>query len=98
MRFYEYDNDFFLVGWHEDPSRPNSTTVPPDGIPPRRARWARSAWVEDSSREGADVAAEQTARTRLQQARDVLRAYDPATATAADVRVALAAVILVLSR
>lgn len=39
----------FLIGWHEDATRPNSTDVPYGLIPPNRARWDGAKWVDDSS-------------------------------------------------
>jgi hypothetical protein len=57
MIYHTYDSDGFLVGWYEaDTSRPDSTPVAPT-VPPSRARWDGSAWVEDASREAAAVAA-----------------------------------------
>jgi hypothetical protein len=98
MRLYEYDSQGFLVGWHEDANRPSSTTISPVGILGSRAKWNGAAWVEDTSRESqqaADAAAEQT---KLQQAIAVCKAYDPATATAAEVRATLGASLFLLRR
>lgn len=95
MKYYEYDARGWLIGWHEDATRPGSTPIAPI-MRPSRARWNGSAWIADQSREDAQVAAEADTRTRRDQAIALLRAYDPATATAADVRQALAAVIRLL--
>ena len=57
MKFYEYHPlTGFLIGWHEDAARINSTTVAPT-VPPSRARWNGEAWIEDASREQAEEAA-----------------------------------------
>lgn len=51
MIYYEYDNDGWLLGWHEDPQRPSSTSTTYEPIPSIRARWVNGAWTEDASRE-----------------------------------------------
>ena len=98
MIYYEYDQQGFLVGWHEDANRPSSTSVQPNGVQPSRAKWNGSIWVDDGAREAqqaADAAAEQT---KLQQAIAVCKAYDPSTATAAEVRATLGASLFLLRR
>lgn len=62
---WEYDADGWLVGSHSDLARPRSTALAPSGIPPARARWNGSAWVEDATKETAAIA-EDTGR-RLSQ-------------------------------
>ena len=57
MKLYEYDNDGWLVGWHEDVNRPNSTTTDYAPIPPAHARWVDGSWVEDSSKQNALIIA-----------------------------------------
>lgn len=57
MIYYEYDADGWLVGWHEDAERSNSTATSYDPIPAVRARWVTGAWTEDASRETAQAAA-----------------------------------------
>lgn len=96
MKFYEYDINGWLIGWHEDATRPSSTTVAPDGVPPRRARWNGSAWIEDATRETQDATDGQAERTRRQQAITVLKSYNRDTATATEVRVTLDATIYLL--
>lgn len=54
--FYEYDAQGWLVGWHEDPVRPLSTSAAPS-MPPRQARWNGAAWTSDTSREVSDAGA-----------------------------------------
>lgn len=93
MKLYEYDNDGWLIGWHEDTDRPNSTTAAPEGLAPRRARWNGSAWADDASRETQEAVDDQADRTRAQAAIAKCKAYDPATATAADVRTTLGAAL-----
>lgn len=51
MILYEYDDDGWLIGWHEDAVRPQSTDVPPPYGP--RSRWNGTAWISDDSRERA---------------------------------------------
>lgn len=98
MRYYEHDAQGWLIGLYEAASpRPNSTDIAPT-MPGVHARWNGSAWTTDTSRETQQTTDEQAARDRLQQAITVLRSYDPATATAADVRVAVGAVIVILRR
>ncbi|MEY2855627.1 MAG: hypothetical protein RL030_2759 [Pseudomonadota bacterium] len=92
MKFYEYDAQGWMVGWHEDASRPNSTQIAP-AVPPNRARWDGSMWVEDARRELAQAAEELDRTTKHEQTIAVLRAFDPTTATAADVHQAVAALI-----
>lgn len=92
MIFHEYDAQGFLVGWHEDAKRPNSTSLPPAGILPHRARWDGAKWVDDPTRDN-EAEAELTKR---QQAIQRLRAFDATTATADDTRKAVAAIIRVL--
>lgn len=96
MRLYEYDSNGWLTGWHEDADRPNSTATAPDGIAPRRARWNGSAWTEDASRETQEAADATAEKTRLQNAITKCKAYDPTTATAAEVRATLGAALYVL--
>jgi hypothetical protein len=48
MKYYEYDTEGWLIGWHEDANRPNSTSIEPT-VSPAFARWNGSAWLEDSS-------------------------------------------------
>ncbi len=100
MRFYEYDAQGFLVGSHEDANRPNSTLVDPSAIPPSRARWdnATSTWLEDTTRETQLATDDANERTKLQQAIDTCKAYNPSTATAAEVRATLGAALILLRR
>lgn len=98
MRYYEYDAQGWLVGLYDAVSpRPNSTAIAPT-MPGVHARWNGSAWTTDTSRETQQTTDEQAARDRLQQAIDILRAYDHTTATAADVRVAVGALIEIVKR
>ena len=56
--YHEYDPvSGYLIGWHTDAARPNSTTANPFPIPPGRARWDGSSWVDDAGREQAAAAA-----------------------------------------
>jgi hypothetical protein len=55
MIYHEYDADGWLIGWHEDANRPNSTTLDYAPIAPSRARFVAGAWVEDASRENAQA-------------------------------------------
>ncbi len=97
MKFYDYNAQGFLVGWYEAPApRPNSTTVEYSPIPPNRARWNGSAWTNDPAQEQAQAAAEAAERAKWQQAVGIAKAYNPATATAAEVRTALGATIYLL--
>jgi len=97
--YYEYEEGGgWLIGTHNDAQRPHSTTIAPDGIPPNRARWNGTAWVEDQAREVADEADRQQKATALQQAVSICKAYDPATATAAEVRFTLGAALFILRR
>jgi hypothetical protein len=54
MTYYEYDSDGWLVGWHTDAERSNSTAVSYAPIPASRARWVSGAWTEDPSRDQAE--------------------------------------------
>ena len=96
MKYYEYDSEGFLLGWHEDPNRPNSTTLEPVGIPPRRAKWNGVAWEENTFAEDKDVTDLQTEKSKIQIAKNKCRNYDPATATATDVKETLAAALYIL--
>lgn len=95
MILYEYDTNGWLVGWHEDAQRPNSTPLDFRPVPPAQARWNGAAWVADSSRQDAQATTDAADRTVRNQALQLLRNYDPATATAADVKNTLAALIRV---
>jgi Mlc titration factor MtfA (ptsG expression regulator) len=98
MIYHEYDSDGYLVGWHEDAARANSTALAPSGIPSSRARWNGTAWFEDLTRETQRQTAEAQETTKLNQAISAIRTYDPATATANEVRQALGAVIAYLRK
>lgn len=51
-KYYEYDEDGFLIGWYEAESpRANSTELHYNDIPPARARFVNGAWEDDGSRE-----------------------------------------------
>jgi len=96
--FYEYDAQGWYSGWHENPNHPNilnCTTIPPAFLP-SRARWNGTGWYEDLAREQAQIASESDTLTRRQQAIAFLRAFDPNIATAADVKIAVAAIIRLL--
>ena len=93
MKYYEYDAQGFLVGWHEDGTRPNSSPVEPAGIAANRARWDGSAWASDASREMAEETKRTADAADQLNVKAILDAFDPATATAADVRIALKALI-----
>lgn len=56
MILYEYDINGWLIGWHEDANRMNSTPTPYAPIHPSRARFVTGTWVEDASREHAQPA------------------------------------------
>jgi hypothetical protein len=95
---YDIDAEGFLLGRPTD-GRVGAVTVPlPSGIAPHLARWNGSAWSEDTSREARLAAEAEADRQRLRAAFDKCKAYDPATATAADVRVTLGASLYLLSR
>ena len=97
MKYYEHDAQGWLIGWYDaDTPRTNSTPTEPK-VAPARARWDGTAWGSDGEREAKDAADETAKLTRRAQVLATLRAYDPATATAADVRTALAAVITYLA-
>jgi hypothetical protein len=51
MHYYEYDTTGWLVGWHEDANRTNSTPIDPAPIPGCRARWVDGTWTEDLTKE-----------------------------------------------
>lgn len=98
MKYYEYSEDGWLVGWYNaETPRLRSTLIPPL-LPASQSRWVNGAWTLDASREQQRDAEEQTERTKRQQAIAALQSYDPATATAADVRLVLAAVIYHLKK
>lgn len=70
MILYEFDADGWLVGWHDDPGRPNSTAVAPLDVPPSTARWNGAKWMEDASRAiGETQAAAQSDAVRAVQSR-----------------------------
>jgi hypothetical protein len=94
--FYEYDAQGWLIGWHEDAGRPSSTPIDFRPIPPAQARWNGTAWISDPSQAQAQDTATQAAATKQQQTLAALRAFDPATATASDVKNVIAAIIAVL--
>lgn len=98
MRYYEYGADGFLIGSHVDANRQNSTSIEPVGIPPARTKWNGSAWVDDGAREAQLTADATSEQTKLQQAISTCKAYDPATATAAEVRATLGASLFLLRR
>jgi hypothetical protein len=55
MLYYEYDEQNYLVGTHDDTTRTRSTDIaPPPEIPLPHARWDGSQWVADPSRELAE--------------------------------------------
>lgn len=96
MKFYEYDTEGFLIGWHEDEARPRSTSVDFRPIPGNHARWNGSAWIADTSRAVARDADATAERTRKQQAIAALRAFNPATATNNDIKQAVGHIVLVI--
>jgi len=97
MKYYEHDAQGWLIGWYDaDTPRTNSTPTEPK-IAPARARWNGTTWVSDGERETKDATDASAVVTRRAQVLATLRAYDPATATAADVRAALAAVIIYIA-
>lgn len=93
MKYYEYDAQGWLIGWHEDDTRPNSTPLDFHPIPPAHARWDGVQWTDDPSREIAQQAAEDQTRTLGEAARQTLLAFDRNTATAQEMRDAIAALI-----
>jgi hypothetical protein len=96
MKYYEYDAQGYLVGWYEaETARPFSTPILPLS-PATQSRWVNGAWTLDPSREQQQAADELDARTGRQQAVDLVRAYDPDTATPAQVRSTLGATIFLL--
>lgn len=98
MKYYEYDNDGWLVGWYEaETPRPNSTQIPPL-FPASQSRWVNGAWTINPTREQQRDVTEQAERTRVNQAITILKAYNPSTATAAEVRTTLGAAILLLKK
>ena len=96
MKFYEYDAQGWLVGWYEaETPRPNSTQILPLS-PVSQSRWVNGAWTIDPSREQQREADALAERTKRQQAIAILKAYNSNTATAAEVRAAVGAQILLL--
>lgn len=90
MRYYEYDEQGWLIGWHGDANRDRSTAqVPPK--PAGQARFIEGAWTLDPSREQQREADETAERTKRQQAIAIIKAYNPSTATAAEVRATVGA-------
>jgi hypothetical protein len=59
MKLYEYDASGWLVGDHDDISRPRSTGIAPT-CQPNRARWDGEQWREDLSREASAAIASRT--------------------------------------
>lgn len=57
MIYYEYDASGWLIGWHEDAQRPNSTSISYAPIPPHRARFVVDVWVDDPEREQSEARA-----------------------------------------
>jgi hypothetical protein len=58
MKTYDIDGDGYLVGAaNPDRGTPGPVSVAPEGIPPSRARWNGTAWIEDASREQAAAVA-----------------------------------------
>ena len=99
MRYYEHNTEGFLTGWYNaDSPRANSTEVAPTGISPARARWDGAAWVDDATQETTHGAARATEATAHAQAVNLCRSYDPATASAAEVRATLGAALRLLKR
>lgn len=92
MPLYEYDSEGFFVREHEDANRPSSTTKPNYVTPLAAGRFMDGEWVCDRSRQ--DVA-EESDRVN---AKSILSNYDPATATAAEVRIVLKALIRFIRR
>jgi len=98
MKFYEYDAQGWLVGWYEaETPRPNSTPILPL-FPASQSRWVNGAWTLDPSREQQRDADAATLRTRRQEALALCDAYNPATATAVQVRQTLGAALQLLRR
>jgi hypothetical protein len=98
MRWHDYDGEGWYVGWHDaEAPRANCTDVSPT-MPHSRARWNGSAWIIDTARELQREQDEQAERNRMQAAVDKCKAYDPATATAAEVRATLGASLYLLRR
>jgi hypothetical protein len=96
MIFYEYDSQGWYIGWYDATSpRPNSTQLAPSMRPPL-ARFVGAAWTSDTTRETQQNTTEEADRTKRQQAIDIVKAYNPNTATASEVRVALGATIFLL--
>ncbi len=95
-KYYEYDGEGFLVGWHEDANRPNSTQINFAPIKPAHARFVNGAWTDDNSRVLARESDQNTERTKIQQAKLFLRNYDPGTAMAADVKQAIKSITILL--
>lgn len=96
MKYYEYDADGFLVGWYDaSVPRVRSTAVEPTV---ECARWNGTAWVRDTSQRDSKEAKDTADALTRQQAIARLSSYDPATATASDVRETLAAVILFIKK
>lgn len=92
MRYYEYDAQGWLIGgYNAENARPASTPIDFAPIPGIRARWVNGAWTIDTTREQQQAADETAERTRRQQAIAILKAYNPNTATAAEVRAAVGA-------
>lgn len=96
MRYYEYDAQGWLVGWYEaDAARPSSTQMLPL-FPAAHSRWLNGTWTIDATREQQRDAEEVAARTQKQQAIATMKAYNPATATADQVRQTLGAALYLL--
>ncbi len=93
MKYYEHDEQGWLIGWYDaDWSRPNSTSIEPK-VAPARARWNGTTWASDGTREAQTISEETAAGTRRAQVLATLQAFNPATASAASVRTTLAALI-----
>jgi hypothetical protein len=99
MRYYQHDEEGWLLGWHEDSTRARSVPIePPRNVPGVQVRWDSNAntWKIDPSREQAQIAAENAELNKRQQAIALCRSYNPDTATASEVRTTLAASLYLL--
>lgn len=100
MRYYDYDNNGWLIGSKERAEqRPNSTPLDFRPIPPHRARFVGGAWTDDPGREQAEVVQAQAAAQEAQrraQAIALLEGLDFDAATAAQTRQAVRAMWVLL--
>lgn len=81
MKYYEYNTNGFLIGWHEDSGRIRSTTIEPVGIEPDKAKWNGSAWVADSSQRDTRNTNKQSKDNSDSNDNSLLETINPTTAS-----------------